>query len=147
MFPLLTHKIARLPELPGWRWRFALLGLAVLPCLALVYLRNPAESWYYPVCPFYALTGLHCPGCGTLRGLHQLLHGNFIAAFDYNPYSMLALPLLGYAFLSSLLLTAWGKKLPTPFLHPALIWALLAAVVSFWMLRNVPFYPLTILAP
>ena len=133
--------------LPFWRWRFVLLGLAALPCLAMVYARNPAEQGFYPPCLFYALTGLHCPGCGTLRGLHQLLHGNLIAAFGYNPYTMLALPVIGYAFLSALLLSAYGKRLPTVFVHPILIWGLLVAVLSFWVLRNVPVYPFTVLAP
>ena len=133
--------------LPFWRWRFVLLGLAALPCLAMVYARNPEEPGYYPPCVFYALTGLHCPGCGTLRAVHQLLHGNLITAFGYNPYTMLALPVIGYAFLSALLLTTYGKRLPTVFVHPALIWGLLVAVLSFWVLRNVPVYPFTVLAP
>ena len=133
--------------LPLWRWRYLFLGLAALPCLALVYARNPEEQGFYPICVFYGLTGRHCPGCGTLRGLHQLLHGNLIAAFGYNPYSMLALPIIGYAFLSALMLTAYGRRLPAPFIHPALIWVLLAAVLAFWVLRNVPVYPFTVLAP
>ena len=133
--------------LPLWRWRFLLLGLAALPCLALVYVRNPAEPGFYPTCVFYWLTGWHCPGCGTLRGLHQLMHGNFIAAFGHNPYGMLALPIIGYALLAAFLLTAYGRKLPAPFIHPALIWTLLVAVLAFWVLRNVPVYPFTVLAP
>ena len=136
-----------LSDLPLWRWRFVLLGLAILPCLALLYVRNPEEQGLYPVCPFYFLTGLHCPGCGTLRALHQLLNGNILAALGYNPFSMLALPFIGYAFLSALLVTTWGKRLPSPFIHPALIWALLVAVLAFWALRNVPVFPFAVLAP
>lgn len=134
-------------DLPLWRWRFVFLGLALLPCLALVYARNPEEPGFFPPCLFYSLTGLHCPGCGTLRGLHQLLHGNLLGAFGYNPYSMLALPFIGFAFLSALVATTWGKRLPAVFIHPNLIWGLLGAVVAFWVLRNVPVYPFTALAP
>lgn len=140
-----SFALVQSPQL--WRWRFVALGLAALPCLALLYIRNPEEGGLYPPCLFYALTGLHCPGCGTLRGLHQLLNGNLLAAFGYNPYTMLALPVLGYAYLAALLLSVAGKKLPTVFLPPALIWGLLAAVLAFWALRNVPVYPLTVLAP
>ena len=136
-----------LTSLPFWRFRFPLLGLAMLPCLALIYTRNPEETGFYPPCVFYALTGLHCPGCGTLRGLHQLLHGNLLAAFGYNPYSMLVLPFIAYSFVSALLVTTRGKRLPTVFVHPALIWGLLATVVAFWALRNVPVFPFTVLAP
>ena len=96
---------------------------------------------------FYTLTGLYCPGCGTLRGLHQLLHGNLIAAFGYNPFSMLMLPIIGYAFLSALLAAPWIKRLPAVFTHPAFIRGLLVAVLTFWVLRNLPVFPFTVLAP
>ena len=147
MLEAINNRGLTLPLVPLWRWRFLLLGVAMLPCLALLYARNPEEQGLYPVCPFYFLTGLYCPGCGTLRGLHQLLNGNAIAALGYNPFSMLALPFIGYAFLSALLLTTWGRRLPSTFIHPALIWALLAAVLAFWTLRNLPFFPFTVLAP
>ncbi len=147
MYAIATRGLALAAGLPFWRWRFALLGLAALPCLALVFARDPAEPGFYPPCPFYALTGLHCPGCGALRGLHQLLHGNLLAAFGYNPYAMLALPFIGYAFLSALLLAASGKGLPRVFIPPALIWSLLVSILSFWVLRNVPAYPFTLLTP
>lgn len=129
------------------RWRFVALGLAALPCLALLYVRNPEDAGFYPPCFFYALTGLHCPGCGTLRGLHQLLNGNLLAALGYNPYMLLALPVIGYVYLSALLLSVSGKRLPAVFVPPTLIWGLLAAIVAFWILRNVPVYPFTVLAP
>ena len=147
VYPLNPGKVDSLAALPIWRWRFAVLALATLPCLALVYVRNPEEQGFYPPCLFYALTGLHCPGCGTLRGLNQLLHGNMLAAIGYNPFTMLALPVIGYAFLWALLSTTWGKRLPTVYVHPALMWGLLVSVVAFWVLRNLPVYPFTVLAP
>ena len=48
---------------------FALLGLA-----AVLFFFNPAQSGFYPFCVFHRTTGLLCPGCGSLRALHQLLH-------------------------------------------------------------------------
>ena len=147
MYQVSIHRRSSLPDLPFWRWRFIFLGLAILPCLALVYARNPEEPGFYPPCLFYVLTGLYCPGCGTLRGLHQLLHGNLVGALGYNPYTILALPIIGFAFLSALVAATWGKRLPSIFVRPALIWALLAAVMAFWVLRNVPVYPFSALAP
>lgn len=35
-------------------------------------------------CPFYALTGLYCPGCGTCRALADVFHGRFAEAFSHN---------------------------------------------------------------
>ena len=147
MHTLEPNRVHSLPTLPIWRWRYVVLALAALPCLALVYARNPEEPGFFPPCLFYTLTGLYCPGCGILRGLHQLLHGNLVGALGYNPLAMLALPVVGYAFLWALLSTTWGKRLPTAYVHPALIWSLLVSVVAFWVLRNLPIYPFTVLAP
>ena len=38
----------------------------------------------YPVCPFHAMTGLWCPGCGMTRATYALLDGNLAAAFSAN---------------------------------------------------------------
>ncbi len=140
-----------LPPLAQW-WKYVLLGLAALPCLALVYSRNPEEAGFYPPCFFFAVTGLHCPGCGTLRGLHQLLNGNLLAAIGYNPLTMLVLPLIAGAIVAFRLAPrcrqlAWVGRLAAASERSAAVWVLLAAVVCFWVLRNVPAYPFNILAP
>ena len=44
---------------------------------------NSTASWY-PQCPFKALTGLDCPGCGVTRALHALLTGHPLRALDHN---------------------------------------------------------------
>ena len=62
--------------------RERLFALAIITgtLFTLLYLRffNPATpgTGYYPSCPFHTLTGLNCPGCGTL-----LLHA------DHGPQS------------------------------------------------------------
>lgn len=129
------------------RWRLAILSLAAVPCLAALALRDPAEPGWFPPCPFYLLTGRHCPGCGTLRALHQLLNGHLLMAFGLNPLAMLALPFIGYAFLSSLALAVRGQRLPTVFIPAGGIWTLLAVIILFWILRNIPVYPFSWLAP
>ncbi len=118
---------------------------------ALTYLRlfnpaNPATN-YYPACPFFSLTGFHCPGCGTLRGLHQLTHGHLLTALDYNALMVLSLPFLAYTFVSFALIAARGRGLPKPFIQPVFVKALFVIVILFWILRNIPVYPLTLLAP
>ena len=126
---------------------YAFLGVAAAAGLTVVYLFDPRTPGFYPVCPFLGLTGCYCPGCGTLRALHQLLHGNPAAAFGYNPYSMLALPAIAWS-LAGRGLRAWG--LPAPprvYVSHRWVWALLGAILAFWLLRNLPFYPFTILAP
>ena len=115
--------------------------------LSFVYLLDPETSDLYPPCPFLALTGLYCPGCGTLRALHQLTRGHPLAALDLNPLMMLLLPFIAYFFASHALLAVTGRPLRTFFVRPALIWALLAGILAYWFLRNVPAYPFVLLAP
>ncbi|MGD1103396.1 MAG: DUF2752 domain-containing protein [Terriglobia bacterium] len=121
--------------------RLFLVGVPVaLVALAAGMLRvfNPATTWFFPPCPFRALTGFLCPGCGTLRALHELLNGNVGAAFKLNPLMMLLLPYVGYSGASSALEAVFGKALPRVFIRPAYIWILLAVILLYWILRNTP---------
>ena len=61
---------------------------------------DPADSVFWPKCPFYLLTGLECPGCGSQRAIHSLLNGDPVSAMHYNLLLVLAIPyLLLYAVL------------------------------------------------
>ena len=115
--------------------------------LAVLYLWEPAGSGLFPACPFHALTGLHCPGCGSLRATHQLLHGNLWAALRLNPMLVLATPMVAYAIASSRwpqMQTKWASRIASHRAWPA---AVLVAVVAYWVLRNLPFEPFWWLAP
>ena len=115
--------------------------------VAVLYVLDPRVPGNYPVCPFLSLTGCYCPGCGTLRALHRLLYGDITGALGYNPLTVLALPFVGYSLLTGAL-RAFQWPAPRPsFVHPRWIWALLAGVVLFWVLRNVPVTPFSMLAP
>jgi len=106
-----------------------------------LYFLDPSISGVFPSCPFRALTGMYCPGCGTLRALHGLLHGNITGAFMLNPLTVLILPLVIYAFVSLVAEVLRGRPLPRLFDSPRYIWALFAVVMAFWVLRNIPVYP------
>lgn len=127
---------------------FAIVATSVV---ALLYLRlfNPAMpgTSFYPSCPFHSLTGLNCPGCGTLRGLHQLTHGHLLTALNHNALMVLSLPFLGYTLVSYALVATRGRGLSKPFVRPVFIKALFWIVIAFWILRNIPVYPLTLLSP
>ncbi len=120
---------------------------AVAVVSAILFFVDPADSSVYPMCLFHSLTGLHCPGCGTLRALHQLLHMNLADAFRLNPLMALSMPFLAYAFLSRAMVGIRGKSLPRVFVPAGWIWALLVIIIAFWFFRNVPFYPFSLLAP
>jgi len=115
--------------------------------LGVIYVLDPDASDLYPTCPFLAITGLYCPGCGTLRALHQLTRGHPLAALDLNPLMMLLLPFIAYYLASHATLAVTGRPLKTFFVRPVFIWMLLGVVLAYWPLRNIPAYPLTLLAP
>jgi len=71
---------------------FVAVGAAgVAARLALV---DPAEPGHYPGCPILAVTGMYCPGCGGLRALHDLTHGDLVAALSSNLVVTSAVPML-----------------------------------------------------
>ena len=129
--------------------RAAYVALALLAAagLALLYFVDPRQPGRYPSCLFLGFTGCYCPGCGTLRSLHQLLHGNVVSALGYNPLTVLSLPFIAYSYATG---AARAFRIPAPravFVHHLWIWALLVGVIAFWILRNTPVEPLTVLAP
>ena len=78
--------------------RYALLICGILAAIlgaCLLYFFNPEVTSCYPRCPFYVLTGLQCPGCGTLRGLHALMHFQFADAWRHNPGMIVSIPAIG----------------------------------------------------
>ncbi|HUT12312.1 MAG TPA: DUF2752 domain-containing protein [Thermoguttaceae bacterium] len=112
----------------------------------ILFAHDPANSSLFPACPFRALTGLHCPGCGTLRALHQLLHGNLAASFSLNPLMVVCLPVVAYWLVSCFLRAVNGRGLPSVLVSAIWIYVLLGVIVLFWVLRNVPHYPFSLLA-
>jgi Protein of unknown function (DUF2752) len=108
---------------------------------AYLFVFEPGRTGVFPSCPFRALTGFTCPGCGTTRALHQLLYGNFLAAFEFNPLLLIVLPLVAYLLFSFTSSAITGRAMPQ--LNPPrpYVWLLTAVVLGFWVLRNTPVYP------
>ena len=91
-------------------------GLAAAAALFAV---DPNEPGHYPTCPFLATTGLYCPGCGALRGIHDLLHGDVAGALARNPMTVIAVPYLILAWFTWVLRTT-GRPAPPVDLPAAL---------------------------
>src|SRR5882762_3500779 len=77
---------------PRSRTRSTVLAVGVCFGVFLLFTFNPVQFGFYPVCQFYKTTGLLCPGCGSLRALHNLLHGHLAEAFRFNQLLFLSLP-------------------------------------------------------
>lgn len=113
--------------------------------LILVYFLFDARHDGFPKCPFYLLTGWYCPGCGSQRALSSLLHGNLSGAMHNNILLVLFLPLLLYsAFIN---LRYGGAQKMKLWYDPFFVKAVLATVICFWIFRNIPNPPFSILAP
>lgn len=128
------------------RWFAAGLAAAAAGVVILTVF-DPANSGIFPPCPVHYLTGWYCPGCGSLRAIHQILHGDLRSAWAMNPLTVLLLPFIGYGLASHALVVLTGRSLPRVFLPAGWIRALCAAIVLFGILRNVPLYPFELLAP
>ncbi|WP_460185552.1 DUF2752 domain-containing protein [Thermopirellula anaerolimosa] len=102
----------------------------------LLYTFDPSTSRLFPPCPFRYFTGMYCPGCGSLRATHQLLNGRVMRAVDLNPLMVLLLPGICLFLVR-----------PQSFQQPWVGWTLLSLIIAFWILRNIPIFPFSILAP
>jgi hypothetical protein len=117
----------------------ALALLAVLVCF-----HKPGMDSWMPPCPFHALTGLYCPGCGSTRMLYWLVHGKPLLAFRQNPLAMLMLPVVIYG-----LAHQWLSPNSAVFTRIRSGWILGFAclVIVFTVARNIPAEPFSELAP
>ena len=108
---------------------------------------NPVTAGFFPQCPLYQMTGLACPGCGLTRGFHALFHGDVLTALDYN--ALLPFYVLFFAYLmASLFSTAVrGRGFSFKLFQPKVAYSFLIVSLVFAVVRNLPFYPFTVLYP
>ncbi len=137
---------APVPHGPSPRRSAGLLLLAVLVGGLGVGLLGARPPAWYPPCPFHLATGLFCPGCGSGRAVHALVHGEWARALGLNPLLVLLLP-FGVAWLGWSLWLGLGRGLPPAVLPRPSALLLLGAVSIFWVLRNLPWWPFVLLAP
>ena len=131
-----------------------LIALGIPAGFALYFLIvvKPDDQSYFPRCQFHSITGLHCPGCGLTRALHSALNGEFRQAITYNILAPIFFPIVLISMLRSLWGWCWNRNLP-PSTKPRPRWmryvpiALAALLIGFGILRNIPAYPFTLLAP
>ncbi|MGI8469126.1 MAG: DUF2752 domain-containing protein [Pyrinomonadaceae bacterium] len=107
---------------------------------------NPVTAGFFPQCPFHALTGMNCPGCGLTRGFHALFQGDVLGALHYNLLLPIYAFIFGYLFVSLILTAVRGCGLSWKIFHPWMAWGFFALLLSFAVLRNLPFYPFNLLA-
>jgi hypothetical protein len=126
---------------------YMIIAVAVAASLLYFYF-NPAYYSFFPKCIFHSITSFHCPGCGSQRAMHHLLHGDVAAAADHNLLMVLSLPFISLSGLVVANNIFRKKKLAQQvFYSPVFAWTVLAVVLLFFILRNVPLRPFSFLAP
>jgi len=123
------------------------LGLAVLA--GVMFHVGPGFGGWAPGCLFQRWFGLHCAGCGMTRAAWHLLHGEPLEAFRKNPLLVVLAPVVAVGI--GLEIAAWvrGSDRPTPRLRPA-PWVgvgLVVVILGYAVLRNLPWWPFSLLAP
>jgi hypothetical protein len=108
----------------------------VIGAVITLYYFDPATAGFYPVCALHELTGLQCPGCGGLRAVHQLTHGNLAAAWRLNPFLVALLPVGLWLGLRQAVWLLTGRRWPGIVTRPLFGWLLLVAAVVFGIVRN-----------
>lgn len=123
------------------------IGLSVFMLLALHEWLPGGNSIPLPVCPLHHLTGLYCPGCGTTRAVLALMHGDLYSAFRYNPLFIFIVIIISFYALKRLMVSA-GVNVKCRHQLPTWIFNLIPwVIIGYGILRNIPIYPFTMLAP
>lgn len=113
-----------------------LLAAALLVFGFIYYALDPSTSTVFPRCAFLSLTGYKCPGCGSQRAIHALMHGDVVSAFKYNALLLIAIPWIALCLFGETQRTR-NPRLYARINAPLLMWFFLILVVLWWLLRNI----------
>ena len=112
------------------------IAITLLVLIIIFFFYDPCNYSIFPKCPFLLLTGLQCPGCGSQRAIHSLLHLEVLKAFHYNALLVFTLPII------VILLLAEYYRCSRPNLcmmihNKIYIWWYLAIIILWWITRNI----------
>ena len=133
--------------------KIGLLGLLVFGMVATylsvyLYSHSPFTGKFAIPCITRELFKVYCPGCGATRATYELLHGDLWLAFRYNPLLIVGIPFIIFLLLLLIGISINDKPiLSESLLSPTLVRVVLVVIISFWILRNIPLFPFTLLAP
>lgn len=118
---------------------YAVLILIFVIIVGVYIILDPATN-LFPRCPLRALTGYYCPGCGSQRAIHQLLHFNISSAFTCNPLLVLSIPYIFIVLTLNALKRSSSTtilKLRKFFCGYTAILIILTIIILYWVVRNI----------
>jgi len=123
----------------------------------LAFVATPLAIWtaltissvrpFLPKCLLHETTGLYCPGCGGTRAVFALSKGHWAEAFHNNLFWPVTLPLLAFVWLNLGIYALKGKSLKVPYQNTRAAVAIAVLIILYGVVRNIPVYPFTLLAP
>lgn len=107
---------------------------AVLVAMCVYFYFDPSDN-LFPRCPFLVAIGYQCPGCGSQRAIHALLHGDIVSAWHFNAMLVVFIPLI------VVLIVAEFRRTRAPHFYrlvnsAAVIWTSAAVLILWWIFRN-----------
>jgi len=130
----------------GKLFRYSAIILGFIGVIFIYKNYNPLE-FAFPKCPVYYLTGYYCTGCGSQRVLHALSNFDLTTAFNQNILAVLFI----FAFVIEFILKLFSLDRFRPYqyiqknAYASLV--ILITIIAFTILRNIPSYPFSALAP
>lgn len=128
-------------------WFRILFGICVpaIVIYGIIYLQKYGSPFF---CITYQLFGIYCTGCGAGRAAYSLVHFKILQALDYNVLFVICAPFAAYYILKVYLRIVCGRDV-LPFFNFSYraSLAILITVIAFTVLRNIPVFPFSILAP
>lgn len=121
------------------------IGIPLIVIGLIVYLYGYGSP--FP-CAFYQLLSVYCTGCGAGRAAFDLIHFDILGALGHNMLFTLVSPFVAYYIIKIYIRITFNKD-PLPFFNISLKlgYIILLVVVVFTILRNIPVFPFSMLAP
>lgn len=113
-----------------------LAATAAVAGIWLLYTHDPsAKGSLFMPCVSKLVTGYDCPGCGTTRAMHCLLHGDMAGVWHFNRSLFFYLPMCALIFCARF--TPRGSLMRRAFESPVLAVVLLAFTIGWTIWRNI----------
>ena len=92
-------------------------------------------------CPFHALTGAYCPGCGGTRAVRALFAGKWLRSFVLHPFVPYAALLSGWFMISQTIERVSGNRIRIALrFRDVYIWIALLLIVVNCLVKNLALF-------